>query len=202
MYILDNYVPIHQRLYVRQKDWVEFRDSESEMMVQMLLASDYKTSGKVLQNFLNLSHASRETYVLERAKTIIVVKDDKELKPLRRMIAGQSSELHSAVIKIAMTGCSLHQTLVGLACMVIQNEVESFPVVSTFSPPAPRLFTFVHDSEDYLPRVCSRYLEMCLAYITGDDCTDLCSNFPSRAERVSMYSEALLTFSKNFNEED
>ena len=54
MYILDNYVPIHQRLYVRQKDWVEFRDSESEMMVQMFLASDFKTSGKVLQNFLNL----------------------------------------------------------------------------------------------------------------------------------------------------
>ena len=63
------------------------------------------------------------------------------------------------------------------------NEVDLFLLCPLFHRRRPD-FTLCTTPKTTF-RECSRYLEMCLAYITGDDCTDLCSNFPSRAERVS-----------------
>ena len=197
LHILQTYVPNHKRLFVRHADWTAFHNAESKMMIRLVEAPNFVVSGLVLQNFLGLSHGAREAYVLQRAAKILCINNKKELKPLRRLIRGQSAELHSAVIKVAMTGCSLEKTLQTLACMVLQNEVASMS--SSFSP---KFFTFVHDIDDYLPRVCSRYLEMCLALVTGDDCSGFCGDFPRREDRVAMYEEALFVcYHHRVNEE-
>lgn len=175
----------------------------------------YKKGARYLKtSVFGRSHKRRERFVLSTLLAKNSTGNKEYRRWARRMILGQSAEIHACALLFSHKHNSLRQVLSQVARAVLLNEIDFYlyrqrgtnnkqhlALVCDPLPPD-QVLSFVNDIENFLPNVCTRYLNLCTKILLAPGLPvdpDLLFGFEmstTRSLRMDLYRFVLKHFER------
>ena len=216
MHLLSSYMLPHEVLLINKYLSKTCVIDVQKLTSTLISKKKYREGGRYLRaSVFGRSHSRRERYVL----SVLMKKNKSGNKEYgrwsRQMVLGQSAELHACALIFSRKHNTLRQVLNQMARVVLMNELDFYlhrqhngsgagTQLALLCDPLPpdQVLSFVNDIENFLPNVCTRYLNLCTKLLLAPDLPvdpDLLFGFEmstKRSLRMELYYFVLKHFKR------